>query len=273
MLLACLHSAQQHAGGGARGGGFAVNVLAEDQAALAALFARPSDGTDKFDGVPVREGRTGVPVLGGTLATIECRVQERGARWHAPGVPLAGSSTPRRRRDLRSRISAAPWANSTCARTPRPTPRCAGWCSPAPSGRARSLDVQALAEQLRTSASAVFYALDPPGRREPRSCATPSEGTSSRPLVAADSGRRARRQAGHRVGRRGADRRPARRRTSSTEFAGPGRGDGSPHIVDGRLADVEPFIAANAEFHALSRSGPAASMRCFRPTTDSACRT
>ena len=56
---------------------FAVNVLAEDQAALAALFARPADRQPTSStACRCATGRTGVPVLGGTLATIECRVQE-----------------------------------------------------------------------------------------------------------------------------------------------------------------------------------------------------
>jgi flavin reductase (DIM6/NTAB) family NADH-FMN oxidoreductase RutF/DNA-binding GntR family transcriptional regulator len=75
MLLVCLNasSATQEAVHAA--GRFAVNILAEHQGHVAERFARP--GTDdKFVGLTVRDGRTGVPVLPGALATVECRVVE-----------------------------------------------------------------------------------------------------------------------------------------------------------------------------------------------------
>lgn len=56
---------------------FAVNVLAEGQDALALQFARPSE--DKFAGVQTRTGRSGVPLIQGALAHIECRVSARHA--------------------------------------------------------------------------------------------------------------------------------------------------------------------------------------------------
>jgi flavin reductase (DIM6/NTAB) family NADH-FMN oxidoreductase RutF len=52
--------------------GFAVNVLAADQEEVARRFA--SKVTDKFEGVAWRAGDTGVPVLEGALAAVECRV-------------------------------------------------------------------------------------------------------------------------------------------------------------------------------------------------------
>lgn len=54
---------------------FAINVLASDQHHLSGKFARGS--SDKFDGVAVREGVAGIPVLEGTLATFECRTVAR----------------------------------------------------------------------------------------------------------------------------------------------------------------------------------------------------
>ncbi|MDQ1128730.1 flavin reductase [Microbacterium sp. SORGH_AS_0888] len=54
---------------------FAINVLASSQHHLSRQFALP--GTDKFAGVPIREGRAGVPVLEGALATFECRTVAR----------------------------------------------------------------------------------------------------------------------------------------------------------------------------------------------------
>lgn len=54
---------------------FAINVLASDQQVLSKQFATGS--TDKFDGVALREGVAGIPVLEGTLATFECETVAR----------------------------------------------------------------------------------------------------------------------------------------------------------------------------------------------------
>lgn len=54
---------------------FAVNVLAADQRGLALQFARPS--ADRFAGVETEAGESGVPLLRGALAQIECRVAAR----------------------------------------------------------------------------------------------------------------------------------------------------------------------------------------------------
>jgi flavin reductase (DIM6/NTAB) family NADH-FMN oxidoreductase RutF len=54
---------------------FAVNVLAEDQSALAHRFG--SSQPAKFDGVPWREGLGGAPLLEGCAAHFECRNEFR----------------------------------------------------------------------------------------------------------------------------------------------------------------------------------------------------
>jgi flavin reductase (DIM6/NTAB) family NADH-FMN oxidoreductase RutF len=51
---------------------FGINVLAEDQRALSDRFARK--GEDRFDGLAWQPGVTGVPLLPGVLAAIECAV-------------------------------------------------------------------------------------------------------------------------------------------------------------------------------------------------------
>jgi flavin reductase (DIM6/NTAB) family NADH-FMN oxidoreductase RutF len=51
---------------------FGINILAEDQRALSERFARK--GHDRFDGVVWQAGQTGVPLLPGALAAIECAV-------------------------------------------------------------------------------------------------------------------------------------------------------------------------------------------------------
>jgi flavin reductase (DIM6/NTAB) family NADH-FMN oxidoreductase RutF len=54
---------------------FGINVLAEDQQELSERFARR--GADRFDGLAWRAGDTGVPLIPGVLAAMECRVHHR----------------------------------------------------------------------------------------------------------------------------------------------------------------------------------------------------
>jgi flavin reductase (DIM6/NTAB) family NADH-FMN oxidoreductase RutF len=53
-------------------GAFCVNVLTEDQEDLCRVFA--TTGADKFRGVGWRSGETGSPIIGDTLAWVDCRV-------------------------------------------------------------------------------------------------------------------------------------------------------------------------------------------------------
>jgi 3-hydroxy-9,10-secoandrosta-1,3,5(10)-triene-9,17-dione monooxygenase reductase component len=65
----------------AAAGSFCVNILAEDQEALARDFA--VSGGDKFAGVGWRPGAIGAPILEGALAWVECRfVQAHDAGDH-----------------------------------------------------------------------------------------------------------------------------------------------------------------------------------------------
>jgi flavin reductase (DIM6/NTAB) family NADH-FMN oxidoreductase RutF len=54
---------------------FGINVLAEDQRPVSERFARK--GQDRFRGVPWTSGETGVPLIDGVLAAIECQVEQR----------------------------------------------------------------------------------------------------------------------------------------------------------------------------------------------------
>ena len=54
---------------------FGVSVLAENQRELSDRFARK--GQDRFNGLEWRRGETGVPLLPGVLASIECAVHQR----------------------------------------------------------------------------------------------------------------------------------------------------------------------------------------------------
>jgi flavin reductase (DIM6/NTAB) family NADH-FMN oxidoreductase RutF len=72
MLLVCLNRRLATRDAVVRSRRFAVNILAEDQAALALQFATPAP--DKFAGVPVVEGEHGVPLLQDALAHLQCTV-------------------------------------------------------------------------------------------------------------------------------------------------------------------------------------------------------
>lgn len=56
-------------------GYFAVNVLSEAQQELSSRFAKPN--IDRFEGVAWQEGRTGAPLLPGSLATLECKLVQQ----------------------------------------------------------------------------------------------------------------------------------------------------------------------------------------------------
>ena len=54
---------------------FGLSFLNEQQRAISDRFARK--GHDRFEGVSWQRGETGVPLLAGALATIECSVWQR----------------------------------------------------------------------------------------------------------------------------------------------------------------------------------------------------
>ncbi|NHZ87704.1 flavin reductase [Massilia sp. CCM 8733] len=55
--------------------GYVINVLADNQAALAQRFARP--GQDRFEQVGFTRSAQGQPVLDGSVACFECRPRSR----------------------------------------------------------------------------------------------------------------------------------------------------------------------------------------------------
>lgn len=57
-----------------RSGSFAASFLGADQRSLSERFARPIPSAEKFSGVAVHRGRTGVAMLDGSLGAVECRV-------------------------------------------------------------------------------------------------------------------------------------------------------------------------------------------------------
>ena len=54
---------------------FGISILREDQREFSERFARK--GCDRFDGVDWVRGDTGVPLIPGVLAAIECEVHQR----------------------------------------------------------------------------------------------------------------------------------------------------------------------------------------------------
>ena len=74
MLLVCLNRTSDTRAAILRSGVFGVNILAEHQGAIAAAFARK--GADKFAGVDIVRGSTGVPLVDDALAHLECEVHE-----------------------------------------------------------------------------------------------------------------------------------------------------------------------------------------------------
>jgi 4-nitrophenol 2-monooxygenase / 4-nitrocatechol 4-monooxygenase, reductase component len=156
MIVTCLNAASSTQDVIRQAGAFAVNILAEDQEHLAGLFARP--GADPFQDLACDPGITGAPLLPGALAVLECQIAQevRGGSHRVllanvvrasagEGSPLAyfrgrfgrieliqDAEAYRRLRDLivTRQVSAD-----------------------------ERLDVEPLAGQLKTSASAVQYAL------------------------------------------------------------------------------------------------------------------
>ncbi|MCU1604343.1 MAG: flavin reductase domain protein FMN-binding protein [Modestobacter sp.] len=70
LVLVCIGRDRGVHGPLSAGPGYSVNVLARSQREIAYAFARP--GHDRFAGLPVREGRHGIPLIEGALAQIQC---------------------------------------------------------------------------------------------------------------------------------------------------------------------------------------------------------
>ncbi|MEF9980351.1 MAG: flavin reductase [Glutamicibacter sp.] len=74
MMLACLNRSSSTHDRVVEAGVFGINILAEDQGALAFHFGRK--GEDKFATVPHTLSAEGIPLIDGALATIVCHVAE-----------------------------------------------------------------------------------------------------------------------------------------------------------------------------------------------------
>jgi flavin reductase (DIM6/NTAB) family NADH-FMN oxidoreductase RutF len=73
LLLTCIDLRSQSLPEIKAGGVFAVNVLAEDQRDVSTTFA--SRSADKYAGLSWRRETTGAPIIDGTLAWFDCRLE------------------------------------------------------------------------------------------------------------------------------------------------------------------------------------------------------
>jgi flavin reductase (DIM6/NTAB) family NADH-FMN oxidoreductase RutF len=74
LVLVCIDRQTPILSHFAPGTRFGVNVLHEEQKDLSTWFAR--SGHDRFSGMEWYAGETGVPILPGMLATLECEVTQ-----------------------------------------------------------------------------------------------------------------------------------------------------------------------------------------------------
>lgn len=97
LLLVCVDQAHDMHAALKASTRFVVNVLAAHQEAISRRFA--ADHPDRFDGIGYTESKHGVPVLDGTLATIECEKQSEtpgGDHTVFIGIVTGGTVSDRR---------------------------------------------------------------------------------------------------------------------------------------------------------------------------------
>ncbi|WP_304165241.1 flavin reductase family protein [Phenylobacterium aquaticum] len=73
LLLVCLDHKSRTREAILQTGAFGINVLSQGQSGLAKLFAGMA-ATDRFNDVEIAPGPLGMPLIGGALAHIECRL-------------------------------------------------------------------------------------------------------------------------------------------------------------------------------------------------------
>jgi len=74
LVLACIHKETGSHHAFVESGSFVVHILSEHQRHVSEQFALPAD--DKFNSIPLIESPDGLPVLEGSLVTLECELVE-----------------------------------------------------------------------------------------------------------------------------------------------------------------------------------------------------
>jgi len=75
LVLICISKSSSSHDAIAASEKFGVSILAGDQAEVSGRFA--ARGGDKFSGLDIRRGELGLPLIGGALTTLECRVHQQ----------------------------------------------------------------------------------------------------------------------------------------------------------------------------------------------------
>ena len=75
LVLVCVEKTVKSHDAIAAAGKFAVSILGAGQADVSNRFA--SRVEDKFEGIAVSRGTTGVPLINGALTTIECEIRDQ----------------------------------------------------------------------------------------------------------------------------------------------------------------------------------------------------
>jgi flavin reductase (DIM6/NTAB) family NADH-FMN oxidoreductase RutF len=70
LVLVCIEKSVKTHDAIAAAGKFGVSILSQEQTDISAKFASRSD--DKFAGVEITRGELGVPLIAGSLTTLEC---------------------------------------------------------------------------------------------------------------------------------------------------------------------------------------------------------
>ena len=72
LVLVCIGRRAEMHDAIPRTGHFAISILERSQSLLSSRFASPVD--DRFDGVDVRDGALGDPLIDGALVNLQCRL-------------------------------------------------------------------------------------------------------------------------------------------------------------------------------------------------------
>lgn len=75
LVVVCIEKNVKSHDAIAASGRFGVSILGADQSGISNRFASKVD--DKFDGVSVRRGELGVPLIDDAICAIECRVHQQ----------------------------------------------------------------------------------------------------------------------------------------------------------------------------------------------------